>query len=58
MEKQYLIVECNELCDQYECDADRTPVCVTKDYKPYDCSGYEIYEIMPDGQLNLIKQYY
>ena len=54
----YLVVECNELSDQYECDADRTPICVTKNYKRYDRSGYEIYEIMSDGKLKLIKDYY
>lgn len=54
----YLVVKCEELSDQYECDADRTPICITKNYKPYDDYGYEIYEIMSDGKLKLIKDYY
>lgn len=57
MEKQYLIVECYELCDQYECDADRRPICITKSYKPYNDYGYEIYEILSNGKLKLVKEY-
>ena len=54
----YLVVKCDELCDQYECDADRTPICVTKNYKSYNRPGYEIYAILSDGKLKLIKEYY
>lgn len=54
----YLVVKCDELSDQYECDADRTPICVTKNYNKYNHPGYEIYEILSDGKLKLIKQYY
>lgn len=54
---KYLIVECTELGDQWECDADRTPICVTNDYSKYDKNGYEIYEINEDGTLKLIRNY-
>lgn len=53
----YLIVECIKLCDQWECDADRIPLCVVKDYSQYNKLGYEIYEILADGNLRNIKDY-
>jgi len=59
MELKYLVVECNELSDQYECDCDRTPVCVTdeKGIEEYQILGYEIYSILSDGKLEKIKDY-
>ncbi len=54
---KYLIVECTELGDQWECDADRTPICVTDNYSKYDKRGYEIYEIQSNGKLKLIRHY-
>ena len=59
MELKYLVVECNELSDQYECDCDRTPVCVTdeKGIEEYQILGYEIYSILSDGRLEKIKDY-
>lgn len=54
---KYLVVECRELGDQWECDADRTPILVTDDYSGYNRYGYEIYQIEPDGKLNLIREY-
>lgn len=54
---KYLIVKCSELGDQYECDADRTPVCLTDDYEKYDRYEYEIYEITSENTFKLIKEY-
>lgn len=59
--KTFLIVDCNPLNDQYECDADRTPLCVIQEpeipdrYKKY---GYEVYEIFSDGSLYIRQDYY
>lgn len=55
--KKYLIVECVELGDQWECDADRTPICVVDDYSKYSDGGYDIYKINSDGSLTLIQDY-
>lgn len=54
---KYLVIECLELADQYECDADRTPICVTDDYSSYNKKGYEIYKIEEDGNLTKIRDY-
>lgn len=54
---KYLVIECEELDDQYECDANRSPVCLTNDIDQYGY-GYEVYEIAQDGKLKLIKDYY
>ena len=53
---KYLIVRCDELGDQYECDANREPVCMTDNYDKYGF-GYEVYELQPDGTFELIKDY-
>lgn len=55
---KYLIVKCVELNDQYECDADRTPICMTDNKEEYWKSGYEIYEVRSNGKLELIKENY
>ena len=55
---EYLIVKCRELMDGWECDADRTPYAIVKDYSPYAKKiGYEIYLIRNDGQLFCIKDW-
>lgn len=54
---KYLVIKCYELCDQYECDADRIPVCVTNDYSLYNERGYEIYKIEENGNLIKIRNY-
>lgn len=54
---KYLVIECNELGDQWECDADRKPVCLVEDYSQYNKRGYEIYEIKTDGTLKIIREY-
>jgi hypothetical protein len=53
---KYLIIKCKELGDQFECDADRTPICVTNDYSKYGY-GYEVWEIHSNGSLTKIKEY-
>lgn len=56
MPKMYLIVKCDELCDQFECDADRMPVCLTEDASQYGL-GFEVYQVNIDNSLTLIKDY-
>ena len=53
---KYLIIECNELGDQWECDADRTPICITENPSEYGV-GYEVWEILSDGTLKKIRDY-
>lgn len=52
---KYLIMKCTLLNDQYECDADREPICMTDDPTPYGY-GYEVYEVQGDGSLVRIKE--
>lgn len=58
--KKFLIVKCIPLNDQYECDADRKPLCVIKaedipsKYKKY---YYEVYEIFENGSITLRQNY-
>ena len=54
---KYLIIKCIPLSDQYECDADREPVCITNDTTAYEGKSYDIYEIHNDGSLELIQSY-
>lgn len=54
---QYLIIKCDELGDQWECDANRTPICLTDDYSKYWILGYEVYEVLPNNRFKLIKDY-
>lgn len=57
----YLIMRCDELNDQYECDADRTPIAIVEDWKDWVNShisdyDYEIWEY--DGsEFSRIKDY-
>lgn len=53
---KYLIVKCDELGDQWECDANRTPICLTDNYSKYGY-GYEVYELQKDNTFKLIKDY-
>lgn len=53
---KYLIVKCKELGDQWECDADRTPIKMVDDYSEYGV-GYEVYELQNDNSFKLIKDY-
>ena len=54
---KYLVVRCVELGDQWECDADRRPVCLTEDYSKYDKQGYEIYKLNKDNTFTLVRNY-
>lgn len=55
---KYLVIKCEELSDQWECDADRVPVYVGDNIKKYYWKyGYEIYEIKVDGTLKKIQDY-
>lgn len=57
-EKKYLIIECEELDDPYECDADRKPLGMTDDISIWQqIRGYEIYVLNADGRFELIKGY-
>lgn len=60
----YVIVRCQPLNDQYECDADRIPIYITNEYsKKYKRWGYEVYQAIPLGKnpneysLKLIQSY-
>lgn len=61
---KYLIVRCVDLNDQYECDADRTPLVLVDDYidwlKVYakDSEWYEIYQEGLFGKLYLDCTYH
>lgn len=54
----YVIVKATPLDDQWETDADRIPLCITADTKPYEGEGYEIYRIARDGTFEQIKEYW
>ena len=57
-ERKYLIIECEELGDQYECDADRKPIAMVSDISLWkELYGYEIYMLKADGKFELIKNY-
>lgn len=56
---KYLIVKCVPLDDAWECDADRKPYLVTNNWKKdLPKKGlFEVYEILGNGKLHLIKNY-
>ena len=55
---KYLINRCIELDDQYECSVDRQIICITNDVSFWEqFVEIEIFEIHPDGELELIKDY-
>lgn len=58
---KYLIMRCEELNDQYECDANRIPITMTDDWmewykntNPDYC--FEVYEFK-DNEFTLVKNY-
>lgn len=56
---KYLIVKCDELGDQFECDADRTPMYMTDDWMnnyPKDYR-FEVWELLENGTFECIKDY-
>lgn len=52
----FLIVKCFPLSDQFECDCDREPICVTQDTSKYG-DEYEVYAIYEDGRIKLIREH-
>ena len=57
----YLIMKCDELGDQYECDANREPITLVDDWEKwfYDTNPeyrFEVYEFNND-EFTLIKEY-
>lgn len=55
---KYLIVKCEELDDGWECDARRTPMYITDNWKKKRPKyPFEVYEILSSGSLKLIKHY-
>jgi hypothetical protein len=60
---KYLIVRCVNLKDQYECDADRTPLVLVEDYvewlKTYAKKNewYEVYQEGLLGELYLLTTF-
>lgn len=55
---KYLINRCIELTDQYECCVDRQIICITNNPSFWELiNEIEIFEITPDGKLELIKDY-
>lgn len=61
---KYLVVKCYELHDQWECDADRIPVCMTNDWRKWrreiceiNCDFVEVYEVHSDGDLYLCHSF-
>lgn len=54
--KEYLIVKCEALGDQWECDARRIPLCIVNDYSNYGL-GYEVWERKADNSFERIKDY-
>lgn len=58
---KYLIVECNELGDQYECDANRIPITMTDNWKEWYAKAnpdycFEVYEFK-NNKFILVKDY-
>ena len=59
--KQYLIIRCDELGDQWECDAERSPMTLTSDWERWFFDNrptyqFEVYEF--NGKdFNLVKGY-
>ena len=59
---KYLIVKCEELGDQYECDADREPMFLVDDWEEWYNKNnptywFEVYKFVDDEEAELIKQY-
>lgn len=57
----YLIMSCDELGDQWECDADRTPITLTENWKEWfkntkPSYQFEVYEFI-NNSFSLIKEY-
>lgn len=60
--KKYLIMKCEELDDQYECDANREPMFLVDDWeewyrKNHPNYKFEVYEFEDEEECTLVKQY-
>lgn len=53
---KYLIIKCEELNDQYECDCNRIPFKMVDDCSSFGY-GYEIYKLNKNNTFQLIKEY-
>ena len=55
--KKYLIVKCEPLNDQCECDANRIPLCLVDNYTVFFLKyEYEIYELQNDNAFKCIQE--
>ena len=57
--EQVVVVKCKPLMDGWECDCDRTPICLISyrtAQKNYAGRQYEWYAVMPNGRLQCIKE--
>lgn len=59
---KYLIVKCEELGDQYECDANREPMFLVDDWKEWYWENhpnymFEVYKFEDEEECTLVKQY-
>ena len=62
MRNTYVIVKCEELSDQFECDAYRIPLLVlvnvqSEELEKFKKYGYEIYVATTGGTLKKIQRY-
>lgn len=58
----YLIMRCDELDDQYECDAKRVPIAIVNNWKDWAKNhipdyNYEVWQYDDDGNFSCIKDY-
>ncbi len=58
---KYLIMKCDELSDQFECDADRTPIAFTDNWEDWFYSNnpnfsFEVWKFEND-EFELVKDY-
>lgn len=58
-EKKYLIIQCRPLSDQWDCDCDRLPICMTHNWKLYinRFDYIEVWELKDNGEFELIKNW-
>lgn len=58
---KYLIVKCEPLDDQWECDCNRDPICIVDNWSKYvsnrDDEFFDVWEIKDDGKLKLVKEW-
>ena len=56
---QVVVVRCKPLLDSWECEFERTPVCLVsrkQAEKTYSGKQYEWYGVMPNSRLSLIRE--